>query len=236
MSLIDDLKKSVPLISAGVLSAHLGELGESLKRVENTAVKMLHFDVMDGCFCPMLTFGPPVIAAVKSPMLKDVHLMIKNPIPKLADFVQAGADIVTLHVESDPGQIHMAFKILSGMENANDPARGIVRGIALNPGTPAVMIEPLLGQIDMVMLLAVNPGWLGQKFDGSVWEKYSQVKDMLDRSGKKVLIGIDGGVSRENIHDIAQMGVDVVVAGGAIFGGGEIEKNINMLANALDTE
>jgi ribulose-phosphate 3-epimerase len=236
MSLVEDLKKSVPMISAGVFSANLTALGESLKRVENTAVKMLHFDIMDGCFCPMFTFGAPVVAAVKTPLIKDVHLMVENPIPKLADFALAGADIITVHVESDPRHIHRALHVLSCMENANDSERGIVRGIALNPGTPATVLEPLLDQVDMVTLLAVNPGWAGQKFSDAIWEKYSQVRDMLDRFGRKALVAIDGGVTKENIHDIAQMGVDVVVAGGAVFEGGEPERNINILAGALHTE
>jgi ribulose-phosphate 3-epimerase len=224
------------MLSAGVMAADLASLGENIKRVESTSVKMIHFDVMDGCFCPMLTFGAPLVAAVKTTLIKDVHLMVENPIPKLADFALAGADIITVHVESDPGHIHRALQVLSGMENANDSERGIVRGIAINPGTPAVMLEPLLCEVDMITLLAVDPGWPGQKFAESTWEKYSQIKDMLDRYGRKALMAIDGAVSKENIYEIAQMGVDIVVAGGAVFGGGEIEKNINVLAGALHTE
>src|SRR5205823_1466167 len=140
-----------------------GAAGADLARLDGTGVPLLHFDVMDGCFTPMMTIGPPLVKAVRTPLWKDVHLMIEEPLEKLGDYVAAGADVVTVHAESCT-HVHRVLQRLGTMENANDPARGIVRGLALNPGTPLEVLEPLLDELDLVHLLAINPGWGGQKF------------------------------------------------------------------------
>ena len=127
------------------------------------ASELVHVDVMDGVFCPQLTVGPPIVAAIRSPILKDVHLMIDDPLAKLDAFVAAGADLITFHVEGAP-QPHRVLQVLGAASNVNDPARGIVRGIAINPSTPVGAIEPLLDELDYVLVLAVNPGWSGQRF------------------------------------------------------------------------
>ena len=152
--------RTSPHVSIGILTADLSELGSEVTTLERAGANLVHFDVMDGCFCPMMTFGAPVIKAVKTSLLKDVHLLTADLIGKLQDFVAAGADIMTIHVESC-SHPHRALQMLGSLTNANDPERGLVRGLALNPGTPLEAAEPLLGEVDLILLLAVNPGWSG---------------------------------------------------------------------------
>jgi len=193
-------------------------LGSELKLMENTGVKLLHVDVMDGCFCPMMTVGPVFIKAVKTPLLKDIHLMIEEPLDKLESYVAAGADMITVHVESCR-HIHRVLQKLGEMTNANDSNRGILRGIALNPGTPLGVVTPLIDELEMVFLLAVNPGWRGQKFIPSTQDRLSRLRQMIGDAKKDVLVGVDGGVTRSNIADVARMDVDIIVTGSAVFDG-----------------
>ena len=154
---LDNLLQNAPALSVGILTADLLAVGSELALLEQTGVPLVHIDVMDGCFAPQLTVGPAFVKAMKGAMLKDVHLMVSNPIEKIGDFVGAGADILTVHYEAGP-HVHRVLQAIAGFENANDPARGIVRGLALNPGTPVGVLEPVLDEIDLVLLLAVNPG------------------------------------------------------------------------------
>jgi len=216
--LLDELHAMSPLLSVGVLTADLMSLGSELKLIENTGVKLLHVDVMDGCFCPMMTVGPVFIKAIKTPLFKDIHLMIDEPLNKLESYVAAGADILTVHVESCQ-HIHRTLQALGKMTNANEPARGILRGIALNPGTPLEVITPLMDEFEMVFLLAVNPGWSGQKFIPSTKSRLGRLKQMVRDAKKTILVGVDGGITRNNIVDVAQMEADIIVAGSAVFDG-----------------
>ena len=211
------LREATPTISIGMLTADLLSLGSEISLLEQTDAKMVHFDVADGVFCPMMTIGPPVVKAVKTPLLKDVHLLIQDPLEKIGDFVSAGADIVTVHVES----CVMARSILreiGKMKNANDPDRGIVRGIALNPETPVQIIGPLLDEVEMVMLLAVQPGVTSQFHDATPG-RLAKAREMIAKSGKDILLTVDGGIKRDNIADVAKMGADIVVTGSAVFDG-----------------
>ena len=160
--LLRSLREAAPTISVGMMTADLLNLGSEIALLETSGAQLVHFDVMDGCFCPMLTIGAPIVKAVKTPLLKDVHLMITDPLAMLADFVKAGADIVSVHLEADL-YVYRALQELGGMENANDAERGLVRGLVLNPGTPVEAVEPMLDEVELVMLLTVNPGWSGQK-------------------------------------------------------------------------
>lgn len=216
--LLDELRKACPLVSVGILTADLMSLGSELKLMENAGVKLLHFDVMDGCFCPMMTVGSGFIKTVKTSLLKDVHLLINEPLEKLQDYVAAGADMITVHVESSR-YIHRALQVLGEMTNANDPNRGILRGVALNPGTPLEVIIPLIDELEMVFLLAVNPGWRGQKFIPSTEYRVRQLKKMIRDEQRDILVGIDGGITRNNIADVARMQADIVVTGSAVFDG-----------------
>jgi len=216
--LLDQLYAMSPLLSVGVLTADLMSLGSELKLIENTGVKLLHVDVMDGCFCPMMTVGPVFIKAIKTPLFKDIHLMIDEPLNRLESYVAAGADMLTVHIESSR-HIHRILQALGKMTNANEPARGILRGIALNPGTPLEVITPLMDELEMVFLLAVNPGWSGQKFIPSTRSRLGRLKQMVRDAKKNILVGVDGGITRNNIVDVAQMEADIIVAGSAVFDG-----------------
>jgi ribulose-phosphate 3-epimerase len=193
-------------------------LGSDLALLERAGVELLHFDVMDGCFCPMMTVGPGFVKAVKTTLLKDVHLMIDEPLDKLEDYVAAGADMITVHVESCR-HTHRVLQKLGEMTNANDPARGILRGVALNPGTPLETVLPLVDEVEMFFLLGINPGWGGQGFIASTQRRLKQLKEMIAGSTRGILVGLDGGVTRDNIADVAAMGADIIVTGSAVFRG-----------------
>ena len=231
-SLVARLASLAPTISVGILTADLMALGADLARLDGTGVALLHFDVMDGCFTPMMTFGPPLVKAVRTPLLKDVHLMIDEPLEKLGDYVAGGADVVTVHAESCT-HIHRVLQRLGTMENANDPARGIVRGVALNPGTPIAVLEPLLDELDLVHLLAINPGWGGQKFLPATMGRIADVRRLLARAGRRILLGVDGGITRENVGTLAGSGIDLVVTGSAVFDGKAPAENARAMLAAL---
>lgn len=234
-AILAQLRSQAPLITVGVLSADMMLLRSELDSIEAAGVKLLHFDVMDGRFCPPLTFGPVFVKAIRTDMLKDVHLMVEKPLDKIEAFVAAGADIVTINVESTR-HIHRALQMLGQMENANDPARGIVRGVVLNPGTPLETIRPLMDDLDIVFLLAVNPGWGGQKFIPATEAKLSRLIDMVAQSGRDILVGIDGGINKGNIAEVAKMGAEVIVTGSAVFDGkapAESAKNAKFMMDAI---
>ena len=192
------LRAAAPTVSVGVITANLLSLGSEISLLERTGVKLAHVDVMDGCFCPMMTVGPPFIKAIKTSLLKDVHLMIEEPLEKVADYVAAGADIVTIHVEAC-SHVHRVLQKLGTLTNVNDAERGIVRGVALNPGTPLEALEPLLDELEYILLLAVNPGWGGQKYIPSTTARIARVQRMIADSGKNIILGVDGGITKENI-------------------------------------
>lgn len=229
---VDRLLSLRPVLSVGLLTADLLALGSELATLEHAGVGVVHVDVMDGCFTPVMTVGPPFVKALKTPLLKDVHLMIRDPLDTLADYVAAGADVVTVHQESCT-HIHRVLQALGGMTHAADPARGIVRGIALNPGTPLEVLEPLLGEADMVLLLAVNPGWGGQKFIAGTFGRMDKAREMIAASGRRILLGVDGGVTRDNVAAIASAGADLIVTGSAVFDGKAAGINAGFMLRAV---
>jgi ribulose-phosphate 3-epimerase len=217
-SAVGRLRAAAPALSVGVLAADLLNLGREVARLEQAGVPLLHVDVMDGCFTPMMTVGPPVIRAIRTSLLKDVHLMIRDPLDHLGDYVAAGADLITVHVESCV-HVHRVLQQLGTMKNANEAGRGLVRGIALNPGTPLETIAPLVDEIDLILLLAINPGWSGQSFLPSTLTRLARARQIVADSGRPILVGVDGGITRANIGRLAGTGVDLVVTGSAIFDG-----------------
>jgi len=231
--ILELIRESSPLISVGILTADLMSLGSELKLMDTAGVKLLHVDVMDGCFCPMMTVGPGFIKAVKTPLLKDIHLMIEDPLDKLESYVAAGADMITVHVESCR-HIHRLLQKLGEMTNANDPNRGILRGIALNPGTPLEVITPLINELEMIFLLAVNPGWSGQKFIPSTQGRLCRIRTMLSDAKNDILVGVDGGITRDNIADIARMDADIIVTGSAVFDGKTPLENAKCMIGAVN--
>jgi ribulose-phosphate 3-epimerase len=229
---IERLRMVAPALSVSILAADLMALGRDIERLEQAGVSLLHVDVMDGCFTPMMTVGPQLVRAIRTPLLKDVHLMIRDPLAKVAEYVNAGADILTVHVESC-AHIHRVLQYIGTLKNANDPQRGLVRGVALNPGTPVETILPLLDEIDLVMLLAINPGWGGQSFLRSTPKRLDLVRRIANDCGRDILLGVDGGITRANIGQLAGSGLDLVVTGSAVFEGGDPAANVRTMGAAL---
>jgi ribulose-phosphate 3-epimerase len=230
--LFDELRAAAPQISVGVMTADLMNLGAQLQLLKDTSVKLLHFDVMDGCFCPQMTMGPPFIKAVKTELLKDVHLMIQDPLTKLEQYIAAGADLLTINAESCI-HLHRALQIVGEMKNVNTPSRGVVRGVSLNPATPVEVIEPVLDELEMVVLLAVNPGWGGQKFIEAIKRKVTALQRLLREADRDVLICLDGGVNKNNIADIGSLGADVIVTGSAVFDGKDPAGNAKFMTESI---
>ena len=226
------LEKLTPALSVGVISADLMALGKDIAELETNGIPLLHFDVMDGHFVPALTFGPVFVKAVKTKILKDVHLMINDPFDAISQYAAAGADIITVHAESSI-HAHAALQCIGNQTNANDPARGIARGIAINPGTSLCTVKPLLEEADIVTLVAINPGFPGQKLCGDTAKRADQLREMIAKTGRKILVCIDGGVTKGNVAEVSKMKPDIVVTGSAIFEQRMIKENIGMMRKLL---
>ncbi len=234
MSNFETLCQLSPTISVGILSANLMSLASELSLLEQAGAGLVHVDVMDGHFTPTVTIGPPFIKALQTPLLKDVHLMIKEPLEKLDGYVAAGADVITVHVESS-SQIHATLQKLNQMNHPVDASRGLVRGVALNPGTSLALLEPLLDEVDLIMLLAINPSWKGS-FLPSTFSRISAVKDMISKRNQPILIAVDGGIQQDHVIDLADAGVDIVVTGSAVFDGNDPVKNARSMLNLLQAQ
>ncbi|MFB3920346.1 MAG: ribulose-phosphate 3-epimerase [Terriglobia bacterium] len=226
------LREACPTISVGILSADLLALGAELGLLQRVGARIVHVDVMDGCYCPLMTVGPPFIKALKTPLLKDVHLMIDDPLEKVAEYVAVGSDIVTIHPEAC-AQPHRVLQHLRSLPNAHDPARGVVRGVAMNPGSPLEILEPLMEELELISLLAVNPGWTGQKFFPSTFKRIEKTQKMIAASGRDIFLCVDGGITKANLAEVARTGVDLIVAGSAIFDGKAAEQNARMMLDAV---
>jgi len=226
------LRECSPTLSVGITSADFLNIGKEVELLEGTDIKVMHFDVMDGCFVERLTVGPIFVKAVKTHLLKDVHLMIQNPEEKIREYVDAGADMITIHLESskDP---HLVLTELGKMENKNDPERGLVRSVAINPDTPVDYLKPLLDNIEMVVVLAVNINLKGFPFFDSYADKFMKVKDLISNSGKEILLCLDGGIKMNNISEFARAGADILVSGSAIFDGKDPHENIQFMLKEI---
>jgi ribulose-phosphate 3-epimerase len=205
-------RPSPPKLSAGVLTADLTRLGAELELLRGKAA-WAHVDVMDGIFCPQLTVGPAFIAAVASTGIGvDAHLIIEEPRRLLPEVAAAGAAVITVHAEATR-HLHRTMAEMTALAQE----RPFLRGVAINPGTPVQAIEPVLWLADLVLVLAVSPGWPGQAPVPGTRQRVLAVRDLARRSGAEVLVGVDGGVTIGNAAEVAGWGADVIVSGSAIF-------------------
>jgi ribulose-phosphate 3-epimerase len=197
-------------IAPSILSANFAELGKEILDVENGGADYIHIDVMDGHFVPNITMGPMVVKAIRplTELPLDVHLMIENADQYIEAFADAGADYITVHVEAAP-HLHRTIQLIK--------SKGVKAGVVLNPATPADWIKPILQDIDMVLLMTVNPGFGGQSFIPSVVPKIKQIRSWADEVNPSLEIEVDGGINPETAAICAEAGADVFVAGSAIY-------------------
>ncbi len=200
------------ILSPSLLAADFKKLEQEIKKTEENGAEYLHFDVMDGIFVPSISFGMPVLKSIRSctEQLMDVHLMITEPIRYLKEFKEAGADLVTVHLEA----CEDVEKTLDAIHEC-----GMKAGLSIKPGTPAEALEPYLEKLELVLIMSVEPGFGGQKFIPESLDKISAVRKMLDAAGSNADLEVDGGIYQNNVGEVLEAGANVIVSGSGVFRG-----------------
>jgi len=213
-------------IAPSILSADFSRLGEEIKAVEKAGADLIHVDVMDGHYVPNITIGPGVVSSLRktTSLPFDVHLMIEEPDRYIDAFVDAGSNIITVHAEAVI-HLHRTVQIIKG--------KGVKAGVSLNPSTPLSCVEEILPDIDLLLIMTVNPGFGGQKFISGMLPKIRKARELAQTRGLKMAIEVDGGVTAENIGTLAEAGADIFVAGAAIFGSPSYRETINRMKAIL---
>ena len=216
------------LIAPSILSADFARLGEEIKAVESVGADWIHVDVMDGHFVPNITIGPAVVEAIRrvTKLPLDVHLMIENADQYLEDFVRAGSDSLTVQAEACV-HLHRTIQAIK--------ASGVKAAVALNPSTPLSTIDWILEELDMVLIMSVNPGFGGQSFIPQALEKIKELKSLIRAKNPDLLIEVDGGINQKTIQSVAQAGADVFVAGSAIFGSSDYGETITKFRALIES-
>ncbi len=216
----------MPIIAPSILSADFLHLGNEIEIINNSAAEWIHIDVMDGVFVPNISFGIPVVKAVRKATKKilDVHLMIVHPEHYFEAFRDAGADIITFHYEASV-HIHRSISQIHEL--------GMKAGLVLNPHTPVNSLSDIIHELDLVLLMSVNPGFGGQKFIENTYRRVSELKQMISKTGKNILIEVDGGISLSNAGKLVNAGTDVLVVGNAVFASGNPTETISQLQGTL---
>lgn len=214
-------------IAPSLLSADFANLTEEIKKVENGGADYLHLDIMDGIFVPNITFGPPVIKSLKkvTNIPFDVHLMIDRPERFIKDFVDAGADILTVHQEAST-HLHRTIQEIKSY--------GIKAGVSLNPSTPLNVLDYIIEDLDLILIMTVNPGFGGQSFIPAMVDKIKSLRKIIDDRNLDIILEVDGGVKLSNAKELVDIGVDLLVAGSDIFGAKDIEERTKEFKNLIE--
>jgi ribulose-phosphate 3-epimerase len=224
----EQIRAEGPILSVGILTANLMDMRSEIAILEKSGVRLLHIDVMDGRIWSKITVGSPFVQGIKTTMLKDVHLLIDKPECHVESFAKAGADIIAFSVEYCADVVKTLSKI-DQMQNANDPGRGILKGLSLNPSTPIDKIGPFIKDIDLVVLLAVGPDTGSENFISALPDRIKQLRTLR----QDILIFVDGAINKKNIADVAAMCPDAIVTGSAVFDGKDAAGNLKFILDAI---
>lgn len=217
----------LPILAPSILAADFTKLGENIEDVIKGGVTWIHCDIMDGHFVPNISYGPSIVKAAKKAAPEaffDVHLMIENPDDYVENFVEAGADLISVHYETCP-HLHRSIQ--------NIKKYGLMTGVVVNPATSLHNIEPILADVDLVLIMSVNPGFGGQSFIETSYDKLRELADIREEHNLGFLIQVDGGVNLKNIKKVAQAGADILVAGSSVFSAEDITVRVEELTEKL---